>query len=168
MVSIRNSSSLSKTKNYLNTIIQDIEKNNSINEVSTVEIPVVYGEEFGPDLDRVAKHCGLTKDEVIKKHSKEEYLVYFIGFSIGFPYLGGLNNSLSTPRLEIPRTTVPKGSIAIAGSQTGIYPLSSPGGWNLIGKTPVSIFNINDPGKSLLKMGDSVRFKPINKEDFIL
>ena len=93
---------------------------------------------------------------------------YFIGFSIGFPYLGGLNNSLSTPRLDTPRTTVPKGSIAIAGSQTGIYPLSSPGGWNLIGKTPASIFNINDPDKSLLKMGDFVRFKPINKEDFIL
>ena len=168
MVSIKKSSKLSKVDEYLNKIIQDFEKNKIINDVSKVEIPVLYGGEFGPDLDRVAKHCGLSKDEVVAQHSKEEYLVYFIGFSIGFPYLGGINNSLATPRLDIPRTIVPKGSIAIAGLQTGIYPLSSPGGWNLIGITSVDIFNVDDPSNSLLKMGDSVQFKPTNKEDFKL
>ena len=166
MVSIEPSSRLSKTQEYLNKIIHDIDNIEIANEISEVEIPVVYGGEFGPDLDKVAKHCGLSIDEVIKQHSSAEYLVYFIGFSIGFPYLGGMDNSLATPRLEIPRKSVPKGAVAIAGSQTGIYPLSSPGGWNLIGSTPNSIFNVDNPKESMLKMGDILRFKSINTEEY--
>ena len=166
MVSIEPSSRLSKTQEYLNKIIHDIDNIEIANEISEVEIPVVYGGEFGPDLDKVAQHCGLSIDEVIKQHSSAEYLVYFIGFSIGFPYLGGMDNSLATPRLKIPRKFVPKGSVAIAGSQTGIYPLSSPGGWNLIGRTPNSIFNVDNPKESMLKMGDILRFKSINTEEY--
>jgi len=166
MVSIEPSSRLSKTQEYLNKIIHDIDNIEIANEISEVEIPVVYGGEFGPDLDKVAQHCGLSIDEVIKQHSSAEYLVYFIGFSIGFPYLGGMDNSLATPRLKIPRKFVPKGSVAIAGSQTGIYPLSSPGGWNLIGRTPNSIFNVDNPKESMLKMGDILRLKSINTEEY--
>ena len=166
MISVDPFSRLSKIQGYINTIIEDFDNMEIINEEPEVIIPVVYGGKYGPDLDKVAKHCDLSIEEVIKKHSNEDYLVYFIGFSIGFPYLGGMSSSLATPRLETPRTIVPKGSIAIAGSQTGIYPLSSPGGWNLIGQTPSHIFNVDNPKESKLKMGDVIRFKSISAEQF--
>lgn len=131
-----------------------------------VEIPVCYGGEFGPDLDDVAAHCRLTADGVIELHSSAEYLVHFIGFSPGFPYLGGLPEALATPRLLAPRVRVPAGSVAIGGSQTGVYPLASPGGWRLIGRTPLRLFRPEVEPPALLAMGDRVRFLPISRPEF--
>ena len=131
-----------------------------------VEIPVLYNGMEGLDMSRVCEKTGLSTSEVIRRHSEPDYLVHFIGFSIGFPYLGGMDASISTVRLETPRSSVPAGSIGIAGNQTGIYPKSSPGGWNIIGQTPLSIFNAENPVESTVKMGDKVRFRPINESEF--
>jgi KipI family sensor histidine kinase inhibitor len=125
-----------------------------------VEIPVCYGGEFGPDLDAVARHAGLTPERVVELHASAEYLVYFLGFSPGFPYLGGLPPELAIPRLEAPRTRVPAGSVAIGGSQTGIYPVESPGGWRIIGRTPARLFDPQASPPALLAMGDRLRFVP--------
>jgi len=123
-----------------------------------VEIPVRYGGEFGPDLPFVANHCGLSEEEVIARHAAGEYPVYFIGFTPGFPYLGGLDASIAAPRLETPRPRVPAGSVGIAGKQTGIYPLESPGGWRIIGRSDLRLFDpLRDP-PALLAPGDVVRF----------
>lgn len=127
-----------------------------------IEIPVLYGGEFGIDLDRVATHNNLCEEAVINLHSKENYLVYMIGFTPGFPYLGGMNNKISTPRLEIPRKSVPRGSVGIAGDQTGIYPLTSPGGWNIIGRTPLKLFDPSKDPPTLFKAGDVIKFVPID------
>ena len=108
----------------------------------------------------------MTENEVIERHTQRSYLVYFIGFSIGFPYLGGMDESIATPRLKSPRKKVDSGHIGIAGSQTGIYPLSSPGGWNLIGKTPIDVFDIDNPTSSKIKMGDRLNFIRIDERDF--
>jgi KipI family sensor histidine kinase inhibitor len=132
----------------------------------TVEIPVLYGGEFGPDLDYVARHTQLAPERVIELHSSAEYLVHFLGFSPGFPYLGGLPAELATPRLEAPRTRVPAGSVAIGGSQTGIYPAASPGGWRIIGRTPVRLFDPDASPPALLAMGDRVRFVPVAEARF--
>ena len=121
----------------------------------TVEVPVRYG---GPDLDDVARLAGMTADEVIVLHSGAEYVVYFLGFSPGFPYLGGMPEALATPRLASPRLRVPAGSVAIGGSQTGIYPVASPGGWRIIGRTPLELFRADREPPALLAMGDRVRF----------
>lgn len=130
-----------------------------------VEIPVVYGDEYGPDLEWVAEFQKITPAEVIQLHTEPLYCVYMIGFMPGYPYLGEVPDALVTPRRETPRTHVPQGSVAIAQKQTGIYPVESPGGWQIIGRTPVSLF---DPGKkqpSLLAMGDQVKFYAISRED---
>lgn len=131
-----------------------------------VEIPVCYGGVFGPDLARVAAQARLAPEEVIKRHSKAEYLVYLIGFAPGFPYLGGLPEELHTPRHQKPRMTVPPGSVGIGGEQTGIYPLATPGGWNLIGRTPLRIFRPEENPPVLLAAGDQVRFRAITPEEF--
>lgn len=132
-----------------------------------VEIPVCYGEEYGPDLSFVAQHNGLTPEEVIKRHSEGEYLVYMLGFLPGFAYMGGMDASIACPRLESPRTKIPAGSVGIAGTQTGIYPLSSPGGWQLIGRTPLKMFAIHgDQTQFALSAGDRVRFVPITEETY--
>ncbi len=123
-----------------------------------VEIPVQYGGEFGPDLADVARHTGLSPERVVELHSAAEYLVYFVGFSTCFPYLGGLPPELATPRLSAPRKHVPVGSVAIGGAQAGIYPLASPGGWRLIGRTSVKLFDSAASPPPLLLMGDRVRF----------
>ncbi|AMP17250.1 5-oxoprolinase subunit PxpB [Collimonas pratensis] len=123
-----------------------------------VDIPVVYGGDSGPDLEEVARHTGLSPAEIVKRHTAAEYIVYFIGFQPGFPYLGGLDPKLATPRRSEPRLLVPAGSVGIGGSQTGIYPAASPGGWQLIGRSELQLF---DPGASpptLLQPGDRVRF----------
>ena len=127
-----------------------------------VHIPVKYGGIAGPDLEFVAKHNGLTTSEVILMHSNAEYIVYFIGFQPGFAYMAGLPEKLFTPRKSEPRLTVPAGSVGIGGNQTGIYPSESPGGWNLIGKTRLSLFNPLDSIPTLLQPGDRVRFFPEN------
>ncbi|MCK1993714.1 5-oxoprolinase subunit PxpB [Peribacillus muralis] len=132
----------------------------------TVSIPVCYGGEFGPDLDYVARYHDLTTDEVIHIHSTGEYLAYMIGFAPGFPFLGGLSENIATPRRSSPRMTIPAGAVGIAGKQTGVYPISTPGGWQLIGQTPAKLFlpNVNPP--SLLQAGDMVKFQPISEQEY--
>ncbi len=127
----------------------------------TVEIPVYYGGEHGPDLLDLAALHRLTPDRVIALHSSASYIVYFVGFVPGFAYLGGLPPELATPRLESPRKRVPKGSVAIGGTHTGVYPFETPGGWRLIGRTPLDIFDPDSAELSLLRIGDHVRFAPV-------
>jgi KipI family sensor histidine kinase inhibitor len=124
----------------------------------TVEIPVRYGGEFGPDLDDVSRHTGLSPERVVELHSSADYLVYFLGFAPGFAYLGGLPPELATPRISAPRKHVPAGSVAIGGNQTGVYPIVSPGGWRLIGRTSVKLFDPSAAEPVLLRMGDRLRF----------
>jgi 5-oxoprolinase (ATP-hydrolysing) subunit B len=123
-----------------------------------IEIPVWYGGDSGPDLEDVARHTGLTPADVIRLHSAADYLVYFLGFSPGFPYLGGLPPELATPRLAAPRQSVPAGSVAIGGSQTGIYPSTSPGGWRIIGRSTIRLFDVAATPPALLRAGDHIRF----------
>ena len=132
----------------------------------TTEIPLCYGGELGPDLDFVAGHNGLTKEDVISLHSEPSYQIYMIGFTPGFPFLGGLREELATPRLETPRTVVPAGSVGIANAQTGIYSVTSPGGWQLIGRTPLKIFDPDREEPFLLKAGDMLKFKPVSRREY--
>jgi KipI family sensor histidine kinase inhibitor len=125
-----------------------------------IEVPVRYGGEWGPDLEAVAAGRGLSPAEVIHLHSGRAYMVYMMGFTPGFPYMGRLDDALITPRLESPRTRVPAGTVAIAGAQTGIYPIDSPGGWRLIGWTPLRLFDPAGDPPFLFAPGDSVRFLP--------
>jgi KipI family sensor histidine kinase inhibitor len=127
-------------------------------ESRLVEIPVRYGGEHGPDLTDVARHCGVAENEVVRRHPAGDYEVAFLGFTPGFPYLAGLDPALAVPRLATPRKRVPAGSVAIGGSQTGIYPLPSPGGWRVIGWTPLSLFDPAREPVSLVRMGDRVVF----------
>ena len=129
-----------------------------------VEVPTLYGGACGPDLEFVAEHAGLTPQEVIDIHSGADYQVYMMGFSPGFPYLGGMSERLTTPRLDTPRLAIPAGAVGIAESQTGIYPLVSPGGWRLIGRCPLKLFDPDAEPPSLLAAGDHVRFIPISDE----
>lgn len=131
-----------------------------------VEIPTCYGGEFGADLEFVAQHNDLSPDEVIRLHSSALYPVYMLGFSPGFAYLGGLSKAIATPRLSTPRTQVPAGSVGIAGQQTGIYPIATPGGWRLIGRTPLCLFDPQRDPPALLRPGDHVRFVPIDPDRF--
>ena len=130
-----------------------------------VHIPTLYIGECAPDLAFVAEHASLSPEDVVRVHSGTDYLVYMIGFTPGFPYLGGLSERLATPRLDTPRTKVPTGSIGIAERQTGIYPVTSPGGWRLIGRTPLKLFDPHKEPPSLLAAGDYVRFIPLSGED---
>jgi inhibitor of KinA len=132
----------------------------------TVVIPVCYDPALAPDLEFVASHNDVSIAQAIHYHSSAEYVVYFLGFSPGFPYLGELPRQLATPRLSTPRLAVPAGSVAIGGSQTGIYPTVSPGGWRIIGRTPLRLFRPELDEPTLLRMGDIVRFKPIAREVF--
>ena len=130
----------------------------------TVEVPVCYGGAYGEDLPAVARHAGLSEEEVIRLHSGRTYRIYMLGFLPGFPYLGGLDERLFTPRRETPRTRIPAGSVGIGGQQTGIYPMESPGGWQLIGRTPLCLFS---PRRALpYAAGDSIRFVPIDECEF--
>ena len=125
-----------------------------------IEIPVVYGTAAGPDLGEVARHAGLTEKQVVELHASVDYVVWFLGFQPGFPYLGGLPEQLATPRRDEPRLQVPAGSVGIGGAQTGIYPLATPGGWQLIGHTPLPLFDPDRDEPVLLRPGDTVRFIP--------
>jgi inhibitor of KinA len=131
-----------------------------------VEIPVCYGGEYGPDLKDVAELHGMTDAAAIELHSSRTYLVYFLGFAPGFAYLGDVPEELATPRLATPRRSVPAGSVGIAGRQTGVYPISTPGGWRLLGRTPVAMFRPEKAEMSLLRIGDRVRFVAISAENF--
>lgn len=135
-------------------------------EPRTKELPVCYGNESGPDLSEVAALRGLTPEDVIQIHSSADYLVYFLGFTPGFPYLGGMSERIAVPRLATPRKQVPAGSVAIGANQTGIYPVSSPGGWRIIGRTPRRLFFPEREPLTLLQMGDRVRFFPISSDQF--
>jgi KipI family sensor histidine kinase inhibitor len=131
-----------------------------------VEIPVCYGGEFGPDLKDVADLRGMTIERAIELHASATYLVCFLGFVPGFAYLGDVAEELATPRLATPRRSVPAGSVGIAGRQTGVYPVATPGGWRLLGRTPVKMFQPESTEMSLLAIGDRVRFVPISREQF--
>ena len=131
-----------------------------------IAIPVCYGGEFGEDLAFVAKHNNLTEAEVIDIHTSAAYQVYMLGFTPGFPYLGGMSEKIATPRLEKPRTRIPAGSVGIAGSQTGFYPIESPGGWQLIGRTPVKAFDPAAQNPFLFAAGDYLKFEAISQEEY--
>jgi len=134
-------------------------------EVRMIHIPVCYENELGPDIERVADLCKISKEEVINKHTECAYLVYMLGFTPGFPYLGGLDPLLETPRLETPRLRIEAGSVGIGGKQTGIYPLATPGGWNIIGQTPLKLFD-GSTSETLLSLGDYIKFESINIDEF--
>ncbi|MFC4600742.1 5-oxoprolinase subunit PxpB [Cohnella hongkongensis] len=131
-----------------------------------VEIPVCYGGELGPDLPEVAAYHGLSEQEVADIHSSADYLVYMLGFAPGFAYLGGLPERIATPRRSTPRLSVPAGTVGIGGDQTGVYPISTPGGWQLIGKTPEPLFLPAANPPTLLRAGDIVRFRPISRSEY--
>ena len=132
-----------------------------------IEIPVCYGGELGPDLSYVAEYNQLSEEEVIELHSSGEYLVYMLGFAPGFPYIGGMNKKIAAPRKETPRLSIPARSVGIAGEQTGIYPIETPGGWQLIGRTPKELFLPDENPPALLQAGDRISFKPISYEEYL-
>lgn len=132
-----------------------------------VEIPVCYGGKYGPDLDEVARLNKLTSAKVIELHTRKTYLVHMMGFAPGFPYLGGMDKRIATPRKSTPRAIIPPGSVGIAGAQTGVYPIETPGGWQLIGRTPLVLFDPQREQPSILKAGDLVKFVPISDEEFM-
>ncbi|HEV3472088.1 MAG TPA: 5-oxoprolinase subunit PxpB [Actinomycetota bacterium] len=146
--------------------LDDLRVTEATPERRLIEIPVCYGGEFGPDLEFVAAHNDLTQQDVIEIHSGTTYLVYLIGFAPGFPYLGGMSPRIAAPRLDSPRSAVPAGSVGIAGSQTGVYSIETPGGWRLIGRTPLKLFRPTASAPSLLQAGDRVRFVPIERAEF--
>ena len=151
---------------FLRKMTVDV-RNEQMNDKPVVKIPVCYGGEYGPDLAFVAQHNGLTPEEVVRRHSQCIYLVYMLGFLPGFAYMGGMDESIACPRLTSPRTKIPAGSVGIAGSQTGIYPLASPGGWQLIGRTPVKMFAMDGERAQFgLSAGDRVQFVPITEAEY--
>ncbi|MYL71519.1 5-oxoprolinase subunit PxpB [Halobacillus litoralis] len=135
-------------------------------EGRTIEIPVCYGGEWGPDLSFVASHNSMSEEEVIDAHMKGDYLVYMIGFAPGFPYIGGMDKKIAAPRRDDPRLSIPSGSVGIAGEQTGVYPIETPGGWQLIGRTPLKLFEPDRESPSLLQAGDRIHFKRISEAEY--
>lgn len=154
-------------KSFLQTALENWRPGEYLSTQSTIiEIPVCYEEEYGMDLNEMAGYHNITKEEIIRIHSSAIYHVFMMGFSPGFPYLGILPDSIATPRKNQPRLKVPAGSVGIAGNQTGIYPLESPGGWNIIGCTALKLFNKEKENPFLLNTGDKIKFIPISKEKF--
>jgi inhibitor of KinA len=152
----------------LKTRIADIAAQPSSSEpprAKLLTVPVFYGGDYGPDLEWVARRLGLKLEEAIRLHAGTVYRVYMIGFTPGYPYMGELPDDLVLPRRDTPRTRVPKGSVAIAQRQTGIYPVDSPGGWHIIGWTPVALFDPCREMPSLLEMGDRVKFEPVRSAE---
>ena len=148
-----------------NLLKLEVEEQQKLKKV--FEIPVCYGGEYGPDLDAIAEHAGLTTKEVIDIHTSKDYLIYMLGFLPGFSYLGGLDERIHTPRLANPRIRIPAGSVGIGGSQTGIYPLDSPGGWQLLGLTPVKTYDPKREKPILFEAGDYIRFVPVDEAEFL-
>ena len=155
---------LSALKERLNKLHTTIDRS-EIPKPRTLEIPVVYGGECGPDLNWVAEYHKLSPEEVVRFHTGTTYQVYMIGFTPGFAYMGQLPEAIATPRRETPRTAVPRGSVGIAQSQTGVYPVESPGGWQIIGRTPLRLFDPEKWPPTPLEMGDLVKFFPIKEEE---
>lgn len=153
---------LIKKLNSLERQIEDLE----ISEAEIIKVPTVYGDKYGPDIEDVAEYNGLSVDEVIEIHTSRPYLIYMLGFVPGFPYLGGMDKRIATPRLENPRTKIPAGSVGIAGEQTGIYPLDTPGGWRLIGRTYLKLYDLDSDEPFLLKVGDYLQFFQISKNEY--
>ncbi|WP_313892648.1 5-oxoprolinase subunit PxpB [Psychrobacillus sp.] len=143
-----------------------LELDNRLFSTRQITIPVCYESPYCEDITRIECITGLSQDEIIHLHSNKIYTIYMIGFLPGFPYLGDLDPALFVPRLEKPRVKVPKGTIGIGGSQTGIYPIESPGGWNIIGRTPLDIFSLQRENPFLLKAGDQLKFASIGHKDF--
>jgi inhibitor of KinA len=156
---------------WLRTKIESVLKVRSAESTRSVqapliEIPVCYDREFAPDIDDVARVGGLAEADAIHRHSSAAYRVNCVGFIAGFPFLSGLPSELATPRRAVPRKEVPAGSVAIGGTQTGIYPRKSPGGWNVIGRTPLRLFAVQRDPPTILQAGDHVRFRKISREEF--
>ncbi|WP_227394722.1 5-oxoprolinase subunit PxpB [Jeotgalibacillus aurantiacus] len=141
-------------------------KNSDPPEQRVVRIPVCYGGEYGPDLKEVADCHQLTPDEVVKRHTDGDYTVYMLGFAPGFPYIGGLDASIATPRKKNPRSAIPAGSVGIAGQQTGVYSIETPGGWQIIGRTPEKLFDMTKNPSFLLRAGDKIEFYPITEKEY--
>ncbi|HEX8489647.1 MAG TPA: 5-oxoprolinase subunit PxpB, partial [Chthoniobacterales bacterium] len=152
-----------KIQSILNAAAFETESEDGPREI---EVPVCYDFEFAADLADVAVQAGLTQEEVVRRHSTASYRVSCVGFTPGFPYLSGLPSALSTPRRARPRTEIPAGSVAIGGTQTGIYPSKSPGGWNIIGRTPLRLFDVRRESPALFQAGDQVRFRRISRVEF--
>lgn len=149
--------------------LESLEKTNvgaSDSKVRLIEIPTIYGGEYGPDIDFVAENANLSVDEVIKIHSSTSYLVYMMGFMPGFTYLGGLDERIATPRLKSPRLRIPAGSVGIAANQTGMYPVDSPGGWQLIGRTPLKLYDEKNDPPVFVNAGDYIKYVPIDEAEF--
>lgn len=140
--------------------------NIEIPKARTIEIPVLYGKQFGEDMDAVKAHTGLTEKEIIRIHSEKKYLVYMLGFTPGFCYLGGMNPKIATARKEIPSQKIKAGSVGIAAQQTGIYPIDSPGGWQVIGRTPLRLFDPERKHEFLIQAGDYLKFYSISEKEY--
>ena len=156
---------LPQLEEHLSALEQNLDQA-AVHAPKVVEIPTLYGGEYGPDLEHVAEHNGLSPEEVIQIHSSADYLVYMMGFTPGFPYLGGMSEKIATPRLQTPRTAIPAGSVGIAEQQTGVYPIQSPGGWQLIGRTPVQLFDPQRDPPVVVEAGDFIRFAPITETTY--
>lgn len=155
-LSVDSENIIKEIKQSLSAISDD-----TVNSHKIISVPVCYGGSYGPDIDNVARHAGISVDEVIKRHSSNICHCYMIGFVPGFAYLGGMDDTIATPRLADPRTVIPGGSVGIAGKQTGIYPIDSPGGWQLIGRTPLKLFTPDAEQPTLIDAGYGVRFEPV-------
>lgn len=163
----RNKSAFQIVSDYIERQCMPAAQDKGSENAHVVEIPVCYGGEYGPDLEYVAQYHGLTEREVVQIHTAPEYLVYMIGFCPGFPYLGGMDKRIATPRRTTPRVEIPARSIGIAGEQTGGYPMKTPGGWQIIGRTPIDMFNLsNEEQPSLLHAGDTVKFIAVSEAEY--
>lgn len=154
---------IDKINNSYQTILRETHKNQT---GKVVVIPVLYGGEMGPDLEFVAKHNNVSVEEVVSIHTSVSYRIYMMGFTPGFPYLGGMSEKIAAPRLATPRKEIPAGSVGIAGTQTGLYPLVSPGGWQLIGRTPLKVFMPGSSDPFLYKAGDFLQFESVSATEF--